>query len=291
MPASPAASLTLDYPIMANDWLTFSECPMSTRRWRLLTDVKIEIEGAAGVSYAWPKLVNGWRPLIEEASEEFEIPAAWIAAIMAIESGGRPDVCYRPGGKGSPCSLDDGAGLMAMLQSTAAGLAGRPVTLQELMDNPTLAIALGAMFIKHLSDKYEGDYLHVAVAYNAGSVRCAPADRSGLTVQRPREPCPPTDWGLIMGCVRTTGSHPICVPSKVEPGKNVCPNMYPDRAVLALNAAIDNGFASAPGPPPEPEPPRPGVFIAGMGVKHLGGFLLGAAAGFMIITAFYKTGR
>lgn len=259
-------------------------CKESTRGWRYLADGRVEVQDGPSQAYTWPKRVNDWAALIADKAHKHGIPAVWVATIMAIESGGRPDVCYRPGGAGSPCSTADGAGLMAMLQSTATSYAGRPVTLQELMDDPDLAVDLGAKMIRHLSDTHAGDFMKVALAYNAGSIRCA-AGSSGSTVQSPKEPCPPTGWGVKMGCVRTKYSGPYCVPSTVSPGMNVCPNDYPGRAAAALSAAFDQGWTSdglvgaPPGPGDPPIGPPPPIAPARASASAVA-FGLGAIAGF-----------
>jgi len=282
-----------------NGWQSFQhKCPLSTKRWRLLPDGKIEIEGEGAPVRAWPNRVDDWRSLINKYAAQYDLQPAWIAAIMAIESGGKPDVCFRPGGPGSPCSTADGAGLMAMLKSTATALAGRTVELQELMDDPELAVDLGAKLIRRHSDKYAGEFLHMAVAYNAGSPRCAPAGKSGNTVQKPKEPCPPTPWGIIMGCVRTSHSLPGCAPSTVSPGMFACPNMYPERAIGSLNAAITTGdYATNPGavvpppPVPTPTPAPPPIQIAKVApLTYVAALAAGATAGFFTVRWLGRSG-
>jgi hypothetical protein len=161
---------------------------------------------------------------------------------MSIESGGRTDVCYKIGGK---CSTVDGAGLMAVLASTAKALIGRMVYPEEMMADPDLAVDLGTMLIRQLMDRYDDDYVKVAMGYNAGSIRCGTAS-SGSTVaddHGPKEICPPTPWGVIMGCVRTSKSiNRYCAPSTVAPGMHVCPVSYPSNAIKGLNSAIQNGW-------------------------------------------------
>ena len=286
-------------------WQKF-DCPGSTRRWRQVPDGKIEVEGLGAPHGGWTEEMNQWRPLILEKASKYEISPAWIAAIMRLESGGRPDVCYRPV-KGGPCSTKDGAGLMAMLKSTASSLAGRTVELQELMDDQDLSVDLGAKLIRQLSDRANGDYLRMAVAYNAGygsckdgEVRCGSTTSSGRTVQSPKESCPPTPWGTIMGCVRTTAKLSHCVPSAVVPGMNVCPNLYPDIAIKAHNEAIEQGYYGQKiGPlPPEPngkkEPPLivdGRVGVADVSAARWVALGLGVAAGFLAVTAFTRPAR
>jgi Transglycosylase SLT domain len=278
------------------DWQSFAvisgqDCPSATRRWRTLNDGRIEIEGLGAPKRAWPKRVDGYNGLIAAMADKYAVPAIWIATIMALESGGRSDVCYRPGGNGTPCSTKDGAGLMALLESTATSLAGRAVSLQELMDDPVLSVDLGTQLLVRYAGDYGDDIVKIGVAYNAGGVYCRPGP-SGHTVQEPKEPCPPTPWGVLMGCIRTaTPINDLCAPSTVTEGRFACPNNYPQLVVELHNAAVLDGWTTeglsapldlppVPGTvPPEPEPlpweepPRPALASALP-------FGLGAAAGY-----------
>jgi hypothetical protein len=206
-------------------WTTF-DCPQSVKQWRTLPDGRIEVEGEGIPTRQWAKEVDQWADIIATKSAKHNVPASWIAAIMSIESGGRTDVCYKIGGK---CSTVDGAGLMAVLASTAKALIGRMVYPEEMMADP----------------RYDDDYVKVAMGYNAGSIRCGTAS-SGSTVaddHGPKEICPPTPWGVIMGCVRTSKSiNRYCAPSTVAPGMHVCPVSYPSNAIKGLNSAIQNGW-------------------------------------------------
>ena len=96
-----------------------------------------------------------------------------------------------------------------------------------------------------------GDFVKAAVAYNAGSVRCG----SGSTWEQ-KEPCPPTVWGVVMGCTLASKDYGGCAPSELSPGKYKCPNNYPGIFIKALNAAIANGWGDMP---PGVEPPEPVV--------------------------------
>ena len=244
-----------------NSWNTFN-CPGTRRRWRVLADHRIEVDGVGVPMRAWPSEVNQWDTLIAMKAAKYDVPAYWVAAIMALETGGRPGLCLRKA-DGS-CNTREGMGLMAMLLSTAKGLAGRTVTQHELLNDYDLQIDLGAKLIKRLSDQYAGDYVKVAISYNAGSVRCG----NGSTFNLPKEPCPPTPWGVIMGCIRTGRTiNAYCAPSTIESGKYACPVDYPQVAIGTHNSAIVEGWTpfglgTKPPPPPngnsnggEPVPP------------------------------------
>lgn len=282
------------------DWQSF-DCPSSARQWRILGDGRIEIDGLGAPKRAWPKRVDEWNGLIALMADKHNVPAVWIAAIMALESGGRSNVCYRPGGKDSPCSTKDGAGLMALLESTAFMLSGEHYSLQQLMDDPALSIDLGTKLIRQHADKYGDDIVKIGMAYNAGSIQCRDGP-SGHTVQSPKEECPPTPWGVLMGCVRTAKPiNELCAPSIVTEGRYACPNNYPQLVVELYNAAILDGWTkdglSAPldlppipgtvEPEPEPlpweQPPRPAL-------ASMLPFSIGAAAGYYAYRYLKKQG-
>lgn len=237
---------------VASVWQSF-DCPGSTRRWRYDDQGFIEVEGVGTPMLAWPDQIERWRPLIEQSAAKYGIPAAWVASTMAQETGGR-NVCLdasNPSRACSPpcnCVQNEGAGVMAMQPSTASGLAGRSVTSQELLDNPALAIDLGAKLIAANVDKYHGEFVHAALSYNAGSVRCGrgqtfvPSGRDW-----PREPCPDTGWGVIMGCVYTDRQYgDRCGPSSTGVKPYVCSTDYPMHAIEAQNAARVHFDGQAP---------------------------------------------
>jgi len=261
------------------DWTTF-QCPESTKRWRELGDGRIEIEGEGTVARDWPEAVNQWADLVAAKSAKYSMPASWIAAIIAIESGGKSDVCYKIGGR---CSTVDGAGLMAMLSSTAKSLIGREVSPEEMMSNPDLAVDLGTMLMSRIRERTGDDFVKIAISYNAGGIRCR-SGTSGATVpdgRGARESCPQTDWGVSMGCIRTSRAiNQYCGPSKVVAGMFVCPVSYPYNAITSLNAAVDNGWTQyglgLTGPA------TPGGTI----IRKLVPFAAGAALGFLGVKTF-----
>lgn len=275
---------------MPSDWISF-DCPESRKRWRYLDDGLIEIEGEGSPAMAWPSKVNEWRDLIEAAAAKHQVPPVWVAATMAMETGGR-NLCLNktppPAVCGPPCACvqNEGAGVMAMLPSTASGLAGRSVSSQELMDDPPLAIDLGVKLLANLLDKYNDDYVKAAVAYNAGSVRCG---RGKVFVPAgagwPREPCPDTGWGVIFGCVYTDKKYgPRCQPSTTGFKAYVCSTVYPQRAIESQNASrqhFENG----------PRPPVPPPALARSGSPSIAGFVVGAVVGYALLQAFVSTKR
>jgi hypothetical protein len=260
-------------------WDTF-DCPATTRRWRIDDSGLIEVEGQPYPMRGWPKRVDEWAPIIVDKAAKHGVPAHWVAAIMALESGGKPGQCVKKPVNG-PCDTREGIGLMAMLTSTAAMMAERTVSQYELLDDYDLQIDLGAKLIRYLSDKYDGDYVKVAIAYNAGSVRCG----SSRTWNLPKEPCPQTPWGVVMGCLRTSRRiNDYCAPSTVEEGRFACPVDYPQVAIAYHNAAIGAGWThqgltgGTVSVPPTPTPvPLPATVPASLGIAVIGG-LLGFAA-------------
>lgn len=254
-------------------WQTF-DCPDTERHWRVIADGRIEIEDLGTPVRTWPTEVNNWAQLIAVKAQKYQVPAYWIAAIMALETGGRPGLCIRK--SDGSCSTREGIGLMAMLQSTATAYAGRTVGINELLDDHDLQIDLGAKMIANLGEKYGGDYVKMAIGYNAGAIHCG----AGSTWNLPKEPCPPTPWGVRMGCLRTAKAiNSYCAPSVIDPSKFACPVNYPEVAIGTYNAALQEGWTNVglsgrpppfPNmPPPEPLPVATPPAEAGLGVAGL----------------------
>lgn len=221
---------------MPSSWQSFDTCPGSAPRWRYLDDGHIEIENEGVRARAWPSAMTQWKPQVFAASLKRGIPPNWIAAILALESGGKPVSCLRRA-DGS-CDPRDGVGIAAMFPSTATIIAGRPVTGDELMSDPALAIDLCAGYLRMNLDRYNGDFVKAAMAYNAGSVKCG----HGSVAPSREEPCPPTSWNVVMGCVYSTRNIGTCAPSSVKDGIFVCNNDYPRAAIQYANAALDGGY-------------------------------------------------
>jgi hypothetical protein len=204
---------------------------------------------------SWPVAVNGWATLIYAAAERHGVAPHQIAAIMAIESGGKPGACLRT--KSGACHLGEGIGLMAVLVSTAGHFLGRPVTVEELLNDHALNIDVGARVLRRGLDQYDNEFVHAAVAYNAGSVRCG---HSSVFGKEKKEQCPSDDWGVVQGCVRRQSPVPggTCAASVLVPGMFNCLVGYPQKAVAAYNAALTHFPKATTLPLPRPEPPRPG---------------------------------
>lgn len=269
------------------DWRSFA-CPGSSRRWRYRSDGRIELQGEGALSVPWPAKVNDWRPQIEASAAANGVPAAWVAAIMAKETGGR-NVCldadalpaYRACSPPCRCVQNEGAGLMATLPTTAGSMLGQPVTSQQLLDDPALAIEAGARYLRYQLDRYDGDFVRAAVAYNAGSVKCG----RGSTFRPagtdwPKEPCPDLGWGVVFSCVYANVQYgDRCAPSSTGVKAYVCSSDYPRLAIGLQNAAREHFEGLPPLPPPPTLPQPPGARPVGAAVTVLAlGALVGYAA-------------
>ena len=110
------------------------------------------------------QLLNRWDGIVNEASRRFNVPKAWIRAVMARESGGRTML-----GKNQPIVSRAGAlGLMQVLPQTYEEMASE----HRLGNNPFDArdnIMAGAAYLRWLHQKY--GYPAMFAAYNAGPGR------------------------------------------------------------------------------------------------------------------------
>jgi hypothetical protein len=110
------------------------------------------------------QLLNRWDAVITEASDRFDVPKAWIRAVMARESGGRTML-----GEDKPIVSRAGAvGLMQVLPATFQQMAQQ----HRLGANPYDArdnIMAGTAYLRWLHQRY--GYPAMFAAYNAGPGR------------------------------------------------------------------------------------------------------------------------
>jgi len=109
--------------------------------------------------------IDRWRPLIEQASVRFGIPARWIEQVMTAESRGLTDIA------GHPIRSRAGAmGLMQLMPATWAAMRNR-LGLGANPDDPGDNIQAGSFYLRSMYDRF--GYPGVFAAYNAGPARYA----------------------------------------------------------------------------------------------------------------------
>ena len=112
-----------------------------------------------------------WQPDIAAAAHRFDIPDAWIAAVMRAESGGQVTV------DGEPIRSPAGAmGLMQVMPQTYAALRAR-YGLGADPYAPRDNILAGAAYLRELLDRYGAPWF--LAAYNAGPARLDAFLRAG----------------------------------------------------------------------------------------------------------------
>ena len=103
---------------------------------------------------------------VDEASKLGGVPADWIWSVMRQESLFRPDAVSRA----------DARGLMQMLPKTATAVARRwhlAAPRKDDLFDPSVAVPLGAAYLRELLDRYTGQLDLSLAAYNAGSASVA----------------------------------------------------------------------------------------------------------------------
>lgn len=104
--------------------------------------------------------VERWRPIINEASVRFGIPATWIERVMRAESRGLTRL------NGRPIRSRAGAmGLMQLMPATWAELRAR-LGLGQNPDDPRDNILAGTFYLRLMYDRF--GYPGLFGAYNAG---------------------------------------------------------------------------------------------------------------------------
>jgi soluble lytic murein transglycosylase-like protein len=134
--------------------------------------------------------VEHWRPWIVEAASRFDVPQAWIVAVMAAESGARTHL------DGVPITSPAGAmGLMQLMPATYRELA-RAHDLGPDPYDPRDNILAGAAYLSAMRARF--GYPGLFAAYNAGPARYAAHLRTG-------QPLPAETRAYIQGLSRTPG--------------------------------------------------------------------------------------
>ena len=98
---------------------------------------------------------------VNEAGKVAGVPVDWILGVMRQESLFRKDAVSRA----------DARGLMQMLPATAIAVARRwrqPVPLKDDLFDPSVAIPLGAAYLRELLERQSGQLALALAAYNAG---------------------------------------------------------------------------------------------------------------------------
>lgn len=107
--------------------------------------------------------VARWQPIIADAASTFALPEAWVAAVMAKESGGRTRL------NGKPITSSAGAmGLMQIMPGTYQDLR-RQFGLGSDPHAPRDNILAGAAYLQQMYHRY--GYPAMFAAYNAGPGR------------------------------------------------------------------------------------------------------------------------
>lgn len=125
----------------------------------------IAVVAVVAASPATPARIEPWRPWIAEAARRFDIPQAWIVAVMRAESGGRTHL------DGVPITSRAGAmGLMQLMPATYRELAKTHGLGPDPYD-PRDNILAGAAYLSALRARF--GYPGLLAAYNAGPARYA----------------------------------------------------------------------------------------------------------------------
>jgi soluble lytic murein transglycosylase len=104
--------------------------------------------------------------IVADASKETGVAADWLFAIMRQESLFRRDAVSRA----------DARGLMQMQPATAAAVARRwhlSAPSRDSLFDPAIAVKFGALYVRELLDRYNGQLDQSLAAYNAGPVSVA----------------------------------------------------------------------------------------------------------------------
>jgi len=207
-----------------------------------------------------------WQPDIAAAAHRFDIPEAWIAAVMRAESGGQATM------DGEPIRSPAGAmGLMQVMPQTYAALRAR-YRLGANPYAPSDNILAGAAYLREMLDRYGVPWF--LAAYNAGPARLDAFLRAGRALpaetQRYLAALAPQiggTSGALQAAVGTTGlstkpasETPLRSPSdaisaglfatvvvhpEASPARTVPPTVRPSQAPMSAPTEVTSGSAAA----------------------------------------------
>ena len=119
----------------------------------------------AGAWWGWrragPPDLSAWDAPIDAAARESGVDGALLRALVAVESGGRPDAVSARGARG----------LLQVMPATARAEAmrlGLGALGDEALADPAVNLRLGASYLARLLARYGDDEAFALAAYNAG---------------------------------------------------------------------------------------------------------------------------
>lgn len=110
-----------------------------------------------GASRLWDERIQRWLPLIEKYAEIYDLDSNLVAAVMLVESDGKP----------SAISSSGAVGLMQVMPYHRTWFPNRPTKSQLL--NPEYNVMMGCKILRQYIDMFDGDIRKGLGAYYAGS--------------------------------------------------------------------------------------------------------------------------
>ena len=124
-----------------------------SRAERAATRAAVQSSGASAAEAKAILLAPGaYRDTVKRAAEKYHLSEELLHAVMAVESGFRPDAVSPKGAMG----------LMQLMPGTAKDMYVRDAW------SPDENIEGGARYLRLLANRYEGDLVKTLAAYNAG---------------------------------------------------------------------------------------------------------------------------
>lgn len=185
------------------DWIASPCNPKS--RYRITSDGHIEVEGMGVPKVQWPKQVDKWRSLIEKAADANRVSHALLAGIVAVESGGLPNLI----------SEDGRMGLAGLPRTLARQVANdkypKDKTELDIEDDmilqPAWNLIHASKALSYMLKQNSYNMVGSLAAYDHASVEC-----------KTNAACTDDRWGMWTDCG------------------------YVDQAIACINTAVDEGY-------------------------------------------------
>lgn len=187
-----------------SDWVA-SPCNLKAR-YRYTDDGHIEVE-SVGVPRLeqWPGEVDEFRPFIESSADASGLSRALLAGLVAIESGGKPNIVSSDGRMGLT-QIPRNVARMVANKDFPADTSQVDVPDQQIL-HPVWNLAHGARTLAYFLEQRDANLVAALAVYDQGDVKC---EANPL--------CPESRWGVLTDCD------------------------YVDQVIAATNSAVDRGY-------------------------------------------------
>jgi hypothetical protein len=200
----PSSSVKPPPASTGSDWVA-SPCNLKAR-YRYTDDGHIEVESVGAPRLEqWPGEVDEFRPFIESAADASGLSRALLAGLVAVESGGKPNI-VSPEGRMGLAQIPRNVARMVANKDFPVDTSEVDVPDQQIL-HPVWNLAHAARALAYFLEQRDLNLVAGLAVYDRGDVKC-----------EPNPDCPESRWGVLTDCD------------------------YVDQVIAATNTAVDRGY-------------------------------------------------